>query len=942
MASCRPLDAARASAVVGRAEVVLCQARRAAVLLLAAACTSAGAAPSVALFYGSRPPLDELKAFDVAVVDPGHGSDPIAYGDGPSRLYAYVSVGEAHPTRPWFKDIPADWELGKNRAWGSSVLDLARTQWTDFLVERVFAPLWARGYRGFFLDALDSYRLAADVDATAQQRGLVALIEALHRRFPGIQLILNRGFEVVPQVRDKISMVAAESLYRGWDASSRRYLEVKPADREWLLGQLRDVRDRHGIPVLAIDYVDPSDRLAARAVAERIRGLGIVPWVADAALESLGVGAVEVAPRKVLVLYDSKVAPAVNYSLAHRYLAMPLNHLGYVPVYVDVNGTLPEGVLVGRYAGIVTWFSGHIEAGPRLVEWLTRQVGAGMRAAVLGSFGLALRGSRAQAFGLQDVAVPPRGALRVARRESMFSFEAEPHGDRHKLQPLRLVEGGGRPLLQVGDARGAVFDAAALTAWGGYVLDPFTLAEIPGSDQLRWVVDPFAFLQQSLALPDLPVPDVTTESGRRLLLAHVDADGFPSRAELPGEPFAGRVLLEEILKRYPVPTSVSVTEADTAPDGLRPDQSAELEEIARRAFRLPHVEIASHSYSHPFFWDTVRRGAPGGDLESWRNHQLVVPGYALDLRREILGSVEYLRHRLAPPEKPVQVFQWSGDAAPGLDALAIVAEGRLLNINGGDTIITRRYPSLTAVSGLGIEKGGVLQVYAPIANESRYTNLFHGPYSGYRSVIETLEMTEAPRRLKPIGIYFHFYSATKRASLAALHEVYRWALAQRVHPVFPSEYIRKVQDFHTLVVARTPDGWLVRGRGDLRTLRVPASLGAPDLLASSGVVGAVRGGEGSYLHLASGEALLRLSAAPPEMAHLVEANGRVEAASISGDRLSLRLRGHVPLELSLGGAEGCQVVSDGRPVEGRRAAGRLLQLKLDVASASLEVLCRGR
>ena len=40
----------------------------------------------------------------------------------------------------------------------------------------------------------------------------------------------------------------------------------------------------------------------------------------------------------------------------------------------------------------------------------------------------------------------------------------------------------------------------------------------------RWVIDPFAFLTQALQLPPMPVPDTTTENGRRLLLAHVDGD----------------------------------------------------------------------------------------------------------------------------------------------------------------------------------------------------------------------------------------------------------------------------------------------------------------------------------------------------------------------------------------------------------------------------------
>jgi hypothetical protein len=262
-------------------------------LMFAASCNGVRPPPSVALFYGPNAPLEALKGFDVVVVDPDHGADPLASRSGPARLYAYVSVGEAHPSRPWFKDLAPAWKLASSPTWGSAILDLAHPPWPTFLVERVISPLWARGYRGFFLDTLDSYRLVPGFDEAAQRHGLVELIETLHRRFPGIQLILNRGFEIVPLVKDKIAMVAAESLFRGWDGAGRRYVEVKASDRAWLLGQLRAVRDQTGLPVLVIDYVDPADRALARTTARQITELGLVPWVTDGALGTLGVGAID-------------------------------------------------------------------------------------------------------------------------------------------------------------------------------------------------------------------------------------------------------------------------------------------------------------------------------------------------------------------------------------------------------------------------------------------------------------------------------------------------------------------------------------------------------------------------------------------------------------------------------------------------------------------------
>lgn len=86
-----------------------------------------------------------------------------------------------------------------------------------------------------------------------------------------------------------------------------------------------------------------------------------------------------------------------------------------------------------------------------------------------------------------------------------------------------------------------------------------------------------------------------------------------------------------------------------------------------------------------------------------------------------------------------------GNTAPSAEALAISDAAGLLNMNGGDTAITRSNPSLTEVRSWGLRKGGHLQIYAPVTNENIYTNLWHGPFYGFERVIETFEMTDAPR-----------------------------------------------------------------------------------------------------------------------------------------------------------------------------------------------------
>ena len=883
-------------------------------LVLCFIASAAGAAPNIAWHYGANAPLDELKAFDIAVVESGHGYDPNAYRTRGSELFAYVAVGEVREDPDHANTMDKTWLIGDNPAWGARVVDLANPAWQRFFVDRIVAPLWQRGYRGFFLDTLDSYQLAAKTDSArrAQEDGLVAALTLLKERFPEARLIFNRGFEVLPRVHKLAFAVAAESLFGGWDATGQRYVDVPAADRDWLKNQLKRVKSEYGLPVYVIDYAPLGERDRARTMARQIAALGFVPYVTDGALTSLGVGNVEVMPRKVLMLYDGRDGVDVKFDEIHRYATLPINYLGYIPEYRNASQPLPEVPLVGAYAGIVTWINAEtLPNGEQLAAWLKRQRAEGMRIAVLSSFGFSLTGGHAAELGLRYTPGEATGEVRILQSDPPVGFERKPLPDRRSFRRLEVVSG--KPLLRLGDAGGARYDAVAYTDWGGYALAGYAITSLPEpkSEQARWIVDPIEFIARALALPAMPVPDTTSENGRRLMLVHIDGDGFPSVAELPGRPVAGEALLNEVLLKHRIPTTVSVIQGEIAANGLNAMRSAALEAIARRIFALPHVEPASHTFSHPFVWsaaETVDKADQGYHLD--------IPGYVFDVEVEVPGAAAYVSS-LSPPDKRCRIVLWSGNTTPGAQTLKLAYDSGLLNMNGGETVITRNNPSLTAVAPLGEDKNGYFQVYAPNQNENVYTNNWRGPFYGFERVIETFEMTESPRRLKPIDIYFHAYSASKRASLAALTKVYDWALAQPVMNVYASEYIRKVLDFQHLVVARTIDGFLVRGAGELRQLRFPDSLGEVDVKASRNVAGWGEASGGRYAHLAGDEAELRFSPGGAAFPYLHDANSRLTSWKVTDNGVEFGLSGHRPLSFSVAAGGDCRYTLAGKPIEPR-------------------------
>ena len=894
--------------------------------------------PTVAFFYGAHPPLRDLQAFDIAVVEPDHVAEPRkqarAAADGTHELFAYVSLGEVQPSRKYYSRLPAGTLRTDNPAWGSKVIDQNGPGWREFFLSQIIAPLWDQGWRGFFIDTLDSYQLFCTTDAerAQQTQALIGTLRELKQRYPQARLMLNRGFELLPEIAPLVESVAVESLYQGFDASRNQYRPVPQSDRDWLLAQMRTVGDRYHLPVISIEYVapdKPSSREQARTTAAQVRALGFVPWVANGGLNMLGVGNIEVLPRTVLILVDN-LNHDFHYTSAQRFLGMPLNYLGLRYEFIDLQTqALTDTVLSGRYAGIVSWLNAGAPH-PGLAAWFEKRITEGMPIAVFDTFGFPVDQRIAARLGLEVSAPVSPSRLDITIRDTAFvDFETKAIPDRTQLQPIRLRAQAGRSLLQLRDQAGVDYDAVGLTDWGGFALGPFTTRTLPTLNQSRWILQPIKFLQTALRLVAMPMPDVTTEGGRRMVMAHIDADGFASRAELPGTPFAASVMDQQFVTRYRLPTAVSVIEGEVSAAGVFGNLAPQLEPIARHLFALPNVEAASHSYSHPFNWAKSMQVADNQeDGEVNKSYGLPLPGYRFNLEREVQGSIDYINTRLLPPNKKVTLFLWSGNAVAPAQAIMQTVRSGVLNMNGGDTTITQSNNSWTGMAAQGVRKDDVYQVFAPNQNENVYTKNWTGPFYGYERAIETFKLTGEPYRFKPVDVYYHVYSASKPASIVALHKVYDWVIAQPFTRVFPSQYAQKVLDFEATSIARDllNDDLVVRSGPALRTLRLPLDAATPSIIDSSGIAGVSPGPSGNYLTLAAAE--VRLSNQPDRKKgiRLTDINGTVSALvrnmDATGERLQFTVTANESIAFNLVQPTSCKVSADDRPVLARAGTQR--------------------
>lgn len=331
---------------------------------------------SIAFFYAPHIPVEILSQYQRVILE----ADNVKTVEleqlkaSQTELLAYVSIGEVSPTRRWYNDIDKSWILGKNNIWDSEVMDLANTQWHDFLINQLISPLYEKGYQGIFLDTLDSFNLVAKDEASKQQQieGLVQLLTRAKEKHPELRLFANRGFEVMPKIGHLFDAVVAESLFASWDNVKKRYHAVNESDTTWLLGQLNKLKKEFDLDIIIIDYVAPVNQEKAKVVAKKIQQQGFVPWVTTPALNGLGVGAIDTQLNQYLVPFDSRHHG--NYPLKSailKQLAESLEKKGFKPYWSDIQTGFFAYPMQNRFKGIINVLP--VEEYPDYRQWLVEQ-----------------------------------------------------------------------------------------------------------------------------------------------------------------------------------------------------------------------------------------------------------------------------------------------------------------------------------------------------------------------------------------------------------------------------------------------------------------------------------------------------------------------------------------------------------------------------------------
>jgi len=483
--------------------------------------------------------------------------------------------------------------------------------------------------------------------------------------------------------------------------------------------------------------------------------------------------------RKVLVLYNSKDGQTPRDNIVFMNCQTVLNYYGILCEYRDVTQRpLPDAETMSSYRGVITSFNSRtMKKQTDYIQWLGRQTESGKKIVILDD------------LGVQTYTIPEKDINRIYRYLGLNyggNFITSKPLIRYAYKdPLRVEFERKYPLLTQGyelftpiDKDTTVYlsllrldipdsESAVIVTGpnGGFAYAGYIVWQDPVTFYRQWYLNPFIFFEEALGLKGLPRPDTTTLNGTRVAFSHLDADGFASISRTDGSSYCAEVMRDEVFKKYPFPVTASVIvgEIDPTVEGTK-----DLLEVARDIYRLPTIEPGSHSYSHPFYWDPLHK--------TLYEHQygIKIPGYIHDSRVEIDQSVQYINKNLVPTGTVCKVFQWTGNCLPLESDIERCDNLGIFNINGGDTIFDDVSNSYTSVAPIYRSVGKRYQVHSGQANENILTNEWTGPFYAYKGMIATMERTDKPRRISPINVYYHYFSAERNSSLKALQDVYDW------------------------------------------------------------------------------------------------------------------------------------------------------------------------
>jgi uncharacterized protein (TIGR01370 family) len=245
------------------------------------------------VYYSERIPVEGFDKYEIIVLDSDHYPPLQPLKRQGKTLLGYLSLGEVEDYRPYFAALQSELTLlEENDIWkGSYLIDLRDGHWKAQLIEKLIPDILARGFDGIFLDTLDNATFLEEKDGR-KYKGMTAaasdLVISIREHFPQITIMMNRAYELLPDVEQHIDIVLGESVYGTYSFEEKKYRPVSEDIYRRQIGLLQAARKRcPSLRVFTLDYWNPEDQEGLRNIYRIQRANGFEPYVSTIELDRI-------------------------------------------------------------------------------------------------------------------------------------------------------------------------------------------------------------------------------------------------------------------------------------------------------------------------------------------------------------------------------------------------------------------------------------------------------------------------------------------------------------------------------------------------------------------------------------------------------------------------------------------------------------------------------
>lgn len=246
-----------------------------------------------AVTYAKDPDFGKFEPYSLIVLANEVSSIVKRLKDSNKIALGYLSLAEIAKSNAYFSEAEQKrLLLEENKNWpGSYVIDIRKPEWVALVIEEMIPQVLFHRFNGLFLDTLDN-AIHLEEKEPEKYKGMreaaINLVKGIRHHYPGIILMLNRAYDILPEVAALINIELGESVYTTYDFANKKYVVVPSEEYQHQVEILQKAKEvNKELEVYTLDYWNPDDSEMIRKIYEAERGNKFIPYVSTIELQDV-------------------------------------------------------------------------------------------------------------------------------------------------------------------------------------------------------------------------------------------------------------------------------------------------------------------------------------------------------------------------------------------------------------------------------------------------------------------------------------------------------------------------------------------------------------------------------------------------------------------------------------------------------------------------------